>query len=395
MPDLLVISHAATNAVNRNIYIKLQELGWNTALLIPESIQFSSGRKAADTKRTIDPVIYLKPLLGNNPRTYIYEGLTALLDELKPKIVLLDNDPVSRLAVEAGKWCRKNNRVLVCQSCENLAIDLRSSFQRGGIKSIPAAVYKYFLKRRSLPLVTSVFTISKEGTTVFEKMGYKNVCQIPLGFNPCIFFPNEGSRKRIRNELQLNKPVIAYFGRLTKEKGVHLLIEALAGLKDLEWTFMIDRFDLYATSYHVFLQQLISDHGIADRVVYIDAGHEEIAEYMNAADAVIVPSISTPKWKEQYGRVASEAMACGKVVIVSASGTLPELVGECGIVFPEGDIVALKNELKRYLNNPGQFNYLKTEAAKRAKEYLSLPTQAAIMNNMLHQLITSKVMSKN
>jgi len=66
---------------------------------------------------------------------------------------------------------------------------------------------------------------------------------------------------------------------------------------------------------------------------------------MNAADLVVVPSVSTPNWKEQYGRVVPEAMACGKTLIISDSGALPELLDGKGYIFKEGDDIALRDIL--------------------------------------------------
>ena len=56
-------------------------------------------------------------------------------------------------------------------------------------------------------------------------------------------------------------------------------------------------------------------------------------------DVLVLPSHTTPTWKEQFGRVIVEALWCGVPVVGSDSGEIPwliELTGG-GLVFPEGD----------------------------------------------------------
>lgn len=50
----------------------------------------------------------------------------------------------------------------------------------------------------------------------------------------------------------------------------------------------------------------------------------------------MLPSLTTPRWKEQFGHVLIEAMACGVPVIGSSSGAIPEVIGDAGLVVPEG-----------------------------------------------------------
>ena len=59
-----------------------------------------------------------------------------------------------------------------------------------------------------------------------------------------------------------------------------------------------------------------------------------------------MPSKTTKFWKEQYGRVLIEAMASGVSVVGSSSGAIPEVIGDVGSIFPEGDIVKLKEAIE-------------------------------------------------
>jgi glycosyltransferase involved in cell wall biosynthesis len=107
-------------------------------------------------------------------------------------------------------------------------------------------------------------------------------------------------------------------------------------------------------------------------------------KYMNAADIVVLPSISQLRWKEQYGRTVPEAMACGKIVVVSSSGTPKELVGDAGYVFPESNVDALATLLEKLLHeSPETLKKMGERAAERARRQLSLHRQAEIWWELL------------
>ena len=114
--------------------------------------------------------------------------------------------------------------------------------------------------------------------------------------------------------------------------------------------FLIDDFGHNAATMG-WLDRAIDEAGIRDRTVTFTALHDAMPNYMRAADIVVMPSII----KEQYGRVAPEAMACETAVIVSDAGALPELVGDAGIIVPQGDVVALAKALSAYAKTTPAF----------------------------------------
>jgi len=334
----------------------------------------------------MDPEMHELSLSSRNPRTYRFRGLNDLLSKLKPDIVHLEVDPVSLLVLNVGKWIKKNSTgPLTCLSCENLPQDLPAILKRRGLRGLPGGIYKSWINNRAQKMVDHVFTLSDDGTRLFKSMNYQGVSKIPLGFDPTFFNVNHNSRARIRKQLNIESVLFAYFGRLVKEKGVHLLLESLGTMKHLEWKLMLDQFEEeneYSHSLKIQIQEL----GLAERVLFVHAQHGQIADYMNASDIVILPSLSTPKWKEQYGRVAPEAMACGKLVIVARSGALPELVGEYGITFEEDNVEELTKALLAAFNKPCILDYNK-RAAQYAVNKLGVESQAALMNHVFEELI--------
>ena len=93
--------------------------------------------------------------------------------------------------------------------------------------------------------------------------------------------------------------------------------------------------------------------GIADRVEFVGpVDPDDVVDFYRTLDVLAVPSLPTPSWTEQFGRVAVEAMACGVPVVSSDAGALPDVVGGAGIVVPAGDAAALAGALRRGGRHP-------------------------------------------
>jgi glycosyltransferase involved in cell wall biosynthesis len=106
----------------------------------------------------------------------------------------------------------------------------------------------------------------------------------------------------------------------------------LNNLKEYKWNLVLDKFSDYKSDYIDFVNNYIIDNGLQDRIVFIDPTHNEMGQFINAVDVVVIPSLSTNYWIEQYGRIAAESLACGKIVISSKTGTLPLLIKEYGVM---------------------------------------------------------------
>jgi len=73
----------------------------------------------------------------------------------------------------------------------------------------------------------------------------------------------------------------------------------------------------------------------------------QMPDLYTSADVVLLPSIKTARWKEQFGRVLIEAMSCGTVIIGSDSGEIPRVVDAAGLIVPEGDEESLADAMLR------------------------------------------------
>jgi glycosyltransferase involved in cell wall biosynthesis len=73
--------------------------------------------------------------------------------------------------------------------------------------------------------------------------------------------------------------------------------------------------------------------------------------FYHSVDILVLPSLSRPNWIEQFGRVLIEAMACGIPVVGSDTGEIPHVIGEAGLIFPQGDSDALREQLRLLLES--------------------------------------------
>jgi glycosyltransferase involved in cell wall biosynthesis len=125
---------------------------------------------------------------------------------------------------------------------------------------------------------------------------------------------------------------------------------------------------------------------ILERVQFIEAvPHLDVPSYLHRADVLVLPSITTPSWKEQFGRVLVEAMACGIPVIGSDSGAIPEVIGGAGLVFKEGGSTDLANKISDLFSDTSLPEQYRSLGLKRVKEIYS--DQA--IGNQLREFLNS------
>jgi glycosyltransferase involved in cell wall biosynthesis len=381
--DVLAVGHAPVLQINRKLYRILVQLGWRLEIAMPRRLPWSGDLDAIEPDHADDPPIHRLEPRGSHVRFWSFTGLSALLDRKRPRIVYLENGPDSLMAWAIGGWCRRNDAVLISNTYENDILSfgeiLRERRVGAALRSVRSHLWGHIARDR----VNYVVAICDDGRNAMELIGFKGAVSVtPLGFDPALFFPDSARRAATRKALGLSDPVIAYFGRLTRNKGVHVLIAALAGIKNQFWQLLLDDFGHDSTEYVGRIGQAINETGIHDRVIRFAAPHEAIPDYMRAADIVVVPSIV----KEQYGRVVAEAMACGCALIVSEIGALPELVGNAGLKVPPGNAHALRLAIADLLESPKGRADLASRAESRAHVELSVERQAALLDSLFRRM---------
>lgn len=140
---------------------------------------------------------------------------------------------------------------------------------------------------------------------------------------------------------------IAFVGRLIADKGVDVLLRALALVRPRGAPVGLSIFGAGAEEPR--LRRLSRDLGLEAQVTYCgERVGADLVRQLNMHRLLVVPSV----WEEPFGVVALEGLACGLVPIVAQSGGLPDAVGPCGVVVPKGDPAALAVAIQRFVDDP-------------------------------------------
>jgi glycosyltransferase involved in cell wall biosynthesis len=201
---------------------------------------------------------------------------------------------------------------------------------------------------------------NREAVELLRGQGFvEPISTLPqLGVDVGTFRPRDA--RALRRTLGLDGFVVGFVGRLRWEKGVDLLLRAAARIGAVRVLLV------GGGAYRAELESLARSLELRDRVVIVDSvPHHEVPDYLSAMDVLVLPSRSTPRWKEQFGHVLIEAMACGTPVIGSDSGAIPETLGEAGLVFPEGDAKALADRIRLLGANPRERERLRDHGRER------------------------------
>lgn len=161
-------------------------------------------------------------------------------------------------------------------------------------------------------------------------------------------------------------PRIGYIGRLTPEKGVSLLLDALPQVsRDME---------VYVVG-NGPLESLVHDTRAAYshlKLYHTPAvSPHDVPGLLRTFDVLVLPSQTTRTWAEQFGRVLIEAMAVGTVPIGSTSGSIPWVIGDAGWVFPEGNVRVLAQKIDHLLGNTGDWQQLSLKGQQRVRMHFT------------------------
>ncbi len=152
---------------------------------------------------------------------------------------------------------------------------------------------------------------------------------IPPGYDDTRFFPvSLASRDALKHELDLEGRIVLALGRMAKNKGYDLLLQAMPSvfsrLDDVKLLLAVGSTEPNASEIDQIeeLRELADDLGISDRVIFRDYIPDEwLADYYRAADVFALSSRYEP-----FGMTAVEAMACGTPTVITTEGGLQEHV---------------------------------------------------------------------
>ena len=176
--------------------------------------------------------------------------------------------------------------------------------------------------KQVLDKADQIITVSKSNAEKLMELGIQSqkLNIIPNGYDDKIFkpIPSEEARKRLN--LPVDKKILLSVGSLVEVKGHTYLIDAtqtiLKNQKDL-LLIIVGSGPLEAD-----LRKKAKKLGLNEKILFVgEKEHEEIPIWMNACDLFVLPSLN-----ESFGVVLIEAMACGKPVIGTHVGGVPEII---------------------------------------------------------------------
>jgi len=239
-----------------------------------------------------------------------------------------------------------------------------------------------WLEQRAFRRVAAAYGCSETVCEVLRAKGFgKAAPVIPFGVNTEAFRPKPITSTRSDGPL-----TIGFAGRLLPGKGLNVLAGALEKLKSEAWRLLI----VGDGSERQEFERRLSAAGLSDRAEFTGAiNYELVPEYFQRMDMLVLPTETTKRIREQFGRVLVEAMASGVPVIGSTCGAIPEVIGDAGLVFAEGDADALAEALRRMLSDEALRESLVAAGLEQVKRY-SWEQVAAKTYDLFRQVLNSR-----
>lgn len=230
------------------------------------------------------------------------------------------------------------------------------------------------------------------GRTVHEtqmaRPGYGAVPSrvIPPGVDTRRFTPDAAARARVRAERgwQDDVPVVGFLGRFVAQKGIDVLAAALRRV-EAPWRALF----VGGGSERAALDALAAS--FPGRVsIATGVAHADVPQYLSAMDLICAPSQTTPAWREQFGRMLIEAMACGVPVLASRSGEIPHVVGDAGLLIDETDVEAWARAIAHVMADAGERRAMADRGLRRARTVFAWPAVARRHLEFFDELVKTR-----
>jgi glycosyltransferase involved in cell wall biosynthesis len=306
--------------------------GVDLTVLVPPAWRDRRGTQQMVAAHTQGYTLRVLPLRFNGSfHLHHYPTLGRVLAELHPDVLHMDEEPYNLATYLALRAARRLGIPALFFTWQNLARRYPPPFA--------------WFERANYRTARYALAGSQAAAQVLRRKGYRGPLAVlpQFGIDPHFFRPPETPRPA-------GGPLrIGYAGGLLPEKGVDVLLRACAQLRG-RWRLHL----VGDGAARPALAKLAATLGIAPQV-RIDARWDSRAmpAFFQACDVLVLPSRTLPNWHEQFGRVLVEAMACEVAVVGSATGEIPHVIGQAGLLFPEGNVTALRDRLQTLLDNPG------------------------------------------
>ena len=148
--------------------------------------------------------------------------------------------------------------------------------------------------------------------------------------------------------------LVLFVGHLSRQKGVFDLLYAFhLALRRMRKPKGVRLLIGGRGPEHASMHRIIGSLGLDRHVIFLGTHpYSSMPAIHNLADVFVLPSIPVPQWQEQFGYVLVESMACGKAVISTTNGSIPEVVGNAGVLVPPNDFVSLGSAIGELIGDP-------------------------------------------
>lgn len=306
-------------------------------VLTPPTWRDRRGEQALEHAHTQGYTLQPIPLRFNGHfHFHFYPTLGRELDRLRPHLLHMDEEPYN-----LATW---------------LALRAAAQRQIPGIFFTWQNLYRRYpppfawLEQSNYGRAAAAIAGNAAAADVLRRKAFAQpIVVLPqFGVDPAIFAPPAITGDPAQRAGDQRPLRIGYAGGLLPEKGVDLLIAACAGLRG-DWRLTLAGTGEQAST----LAQQAQRQGVARRVTFAGrVASQTMPDFLRKLDVLVLPSRTTPRWKEQFGRVLIEAMSTGVVVVGSNSGEIPHVIGAAGLIFPEDDVQALRAHLQSLHDDP-------------------------------------------
>jgi len=364
---VLMVSKALVTGVYQK---KLEELARQPgiellAVVPPNWKERRVGTLPLERRFTSGYELVVEPMrLNGNHHLHWYPGLAKRVRQFRPDVVHIDEEPFNLVAAQATRLAQRAGAQTLFFTWQN--IDKRYPLP-----------FRWF-ERHALAYASAGIAGNRAAFEILRRRGFNKRLEIipQFGVDPAIYHPMCSSQRN-------SEPIVAYYGRVVPEKGIDTLIQAIALLPEPVRAIVVG-----AGDYQTELERLAGELDVRQRIEFrAPIPAERIPEFLATVSAVIVPSRTRANWKEQFGRVIVESMSCGVPVIGSDSGEIPNVIGEAGIIFPEGDSAALAQAIDRVIDGPQLAETLSRAGRTRVLEHYTQEQVALATWNIYREIV--------
>ena len=370
--NLTVISHSCVLPANQRVWAKVVALDPEISLRLIAPLRWKSSLHGplqfAPLPALAGQAIGIRVYWSGNLHLHTYSDLGPALTQEVPDILFLDEDPHSLVG-----W-----QILGIQAI--MSFQTIITLKQNVPKRYP---FPFSLIERALFRSTSAAAATSEECLAVarQKKYHQPVMVVHYPIDTRTFRPAEPDTSAADGRFH-----IGYAGRLVPEKGVADLIRAVGQAQAGQPV------ELHITGSgpeEKHLRALTAEQpGLGDRVHWTQTPHDKMAPWYQSLDALVLPSRTTPRWKEQFGRALGEAMACGKPVIGSDSGFIREMIESTagGLLFPEGDVGALARAIGRLADDANLCRELGERGRQRVLDLYSVDAVAGKLIELIRSV---------